>query len=676
MAIVEVGRILGRQFRVEKHLASTGMSDVYRVWDMNRNVPLAMKVLRGDLEEDPSLLRSFKREAQALKKLNHPNIVPFYGLYQEDDLYFLLELFIEGPNLKDILSRLSNRMMPIVDTLIVMKPLCSALGYAHMNDVVHCDIKPGNVMVDRGGMIYLTDFGIARHSDSSVTTNAGAGTAAYMAPEQILEDPLSSATDVYAMGIMVYEMLAGRRPFRGDDEKIINTGRTTEERLRNAHLRIEPPDPRRFGADLSDEQVQVILKALNKRPNDRYQTPQEFFEALCAASRSLPEMIPGWYGGANGISNISVDHYQDPPIVKQHYNQVSPSEKLRHNQVPKWVFGLIGFVVIGLFILIIKPGGSKPLPDETKATAEEVTEILTIQSVSEATSTIPATISLPSDEPLGIGSTKISPKDEMVMVYIPAGEFLMGSDPNVDSQAKADEKPQHLVNLDAFWIDKTEVTNSMFSKFVSESNYVTDAEKQGTSWIFTGPEWENINNVDWLHPQGQNSNIDGLENHPVVHVSWNDAVAYCLWAGRNLPSEAEWEKAARGTDGRIYPWGNKEPTSELTNLADINLPAKWADSSLNDNYKFTSPVGNYPSGVSPYGALDMAGNVWEWVNDWYDKNYYTQGIDTNPEGPSSGKVRVQRGGSWDTKWDYLRSAYRGSYIPTNTNSITGFRCVE
>ncbi len=287
------------------------------------------------------------------------------------------------------------------------------------------------------------------------------------------------------------------------------------------------------------------------------------------------------------------------------------------------------------------------------------------------------------------GAVRISPIDGMTQVYIPAGEFLMGStSADIDEVMSEcdycqrewfdDEQPQHAVTLDACWIDQTEVTNAMFAKFVTASGYRTDAEKAGSGYVFNpfSSDWESINGADWRHPQGPASDIDGMDDHPVVQVSWNDAAAYCEWSGGRLPTEAEWEKAARGTDGRRYPWGDLALAGNLLNFADLNLDTSWADDTIDDGYRFTAPVGSYPDGASPYGVLDMAGNVWEFVGDWYVEDYYAISPADNPTGPPAGDFIVIRGGSWSRVPRFARTAARLRFTPGNRDSGLGFRCVH
>jgi formylglycine-generating enzyme required for sulfatase activity len=252
------------------------------------------------------------------------------------------------------------------------------------------------------------------------------------------------------------------------------------------------------------------------------------------------------------------------------------------------------------------------------------------------------------------------------MVGVPAGEFIMGSP---DGEGADDEHPQHAVTLDAFWIDHTEVTNAQFEQFVQATGHRTDAETWDGGWVCdSSGSCGQVEGADWRHPEGPASDIRERTQHPVVQVSWNDARAYCDWAGARLPTEAEWEKAARGTDGRRYPWGNQDATCEYAVMND------GTGNSCGQGDK-AWPVGSKPAGASPYGALDMAGNVWEWVADWYAADTYAHSPQQNPTGPGTGDGRGARGGSWTHDLDFARSAYRGGWgNPDARLYIYGFRC--
>ncbi len=249
---------------------------------------------------------------------------------------------------------------------------------------------------------------------------------------------------------------------------------------------------------------------------------------------------------------------------------------------------------------------------------------------------VASTVSIPGSRP-----TPIVNRNGMTMVYIPAGEFLMGSDDS-DPAAEPDEKPQHLVFLNAFWIDRTEVTQAMYARCIHSGSC-------------DNPLYWNIADLE------SSANAD----YPIAGITWDMARSYCEWAGQRLPSEAEWEKAARGTDGRLYPWGNTPPKSNRLNFkAEI----------LSTSNATTARVGNYPSGTSPYGALDMAGNVWEWVADWYSDTYYAHSPRTNPPGPATGAYRACRGGSWNSMTADVRVAVRGMADPQHCDGLVGVRC--
>jgi serine/threonine protein kinase len=287
-----INQTLLNQFRVDAFVASGGLGAVYKVWDIKRNVSLAMKVLHAELADDPSIFKRFEREARALKKLAHPNIVPFYGLYKTDEFAFLLEHYVDGPTLKQVLKRQNGRPLPIEQAVTYLKAASAALGYAHANGVVHCDVKPGNVMIDRGGSVYLTDFGIARHAESTTTTLGFAGTAAYMAPEQIRGEAVTAATDIYALGVMLYEMLTGVRPFRGDGPDTSSGGSTAAERIRSAHLHSALPDPRQVNPALPAGLAAAVQTAMAKEPGVRYHSTREFYEAVCASLGWNPNTVP------------------------------------------------------------------------------------------------------------------------------------------------------------------------------------------------------------------------------------------------------------------------------------------------------------------------------------------------------------------------------------------------
>ena len=264
------------------------------------------------------------------------------------------------------------------------------------------------------------------------------------------------------------------------------------------------------------------------------------------------------------------------------------------------------------------------------------------------------------------------------MVLIPAGEFLMGSP---EGEGAFDEHPQHVVYLDDYYIDKYEVTNEQFNEFVETTGYVTDAERKGYGEVWNPKEYSplisyNAAGVNWRcpntwrtdtspHPKvWDNYHLANKMNYPVIQTSWNDAQAYVTWAGKRLPTEAEWEKAARETDGRKWPWGN---------VFDLNI----GDVTIHTNISGDEPlpVGRFPTGISPYGVYDLAGNVQEWVADWYAPNYYERSPKNNPKGPETGEFRVIRGGSWKQfKSHHVLNANRVYQLPDYSSNFVGFRC--
>ena len=687
MSSTIIGEVLLNQFRVDEFIQSGGMGAVYKVWDLQRNVSLAMKVLNADLAEDPHIYKRFQREASALKKLSHPNIVPFYGLYKTPDFTFLLERFIDGPSLKEVLK--NNPLPDLQDSLIYLQAICASLGFAHAHGVVHCDVKPGNVMIDRGGSIYLTDFGIARHADSTTTTLGTAGTAAYMAPEQIRAEPVSPATDIYSLGVLSFELLSGQRPFTGLENLKEKSGETQNERLRSAHLYLSPPDPCSINHSLSENLGEVVLKALNKDPQERFQGTQEFFTAICTAagiaSSNIPDRIN--FPGDQHISSVQLDGSKASPIESkitgfpQRGSEAIPLFKIKNRGLAFIIMGLVLLSSVVVILVLsggLRLGGIAPTP--TLPMTQASSQAIMMTNTANGASPTPTQQIIYTDTPYAVQIqatptnkpartitltatavtlpptpiTTINSNDNAQLVLIPAGNFIMGADPGSPYFWGA-EAPAHRVNLKSFQIYITEVTNAMYSACVRQ--HVCPApESVGSA---TRPSY-------YGNPT--------FDNYPVIYVSYSDAVVYCRWAGGRLPTEAEWEKAARGDDGRLFPWGNGELSGILANFCDEGCPGAEAVTGLDDGYRDTSPVGNYKAGASPYGVLDMAGNVLEWVADWMQSNYYQVSPQDNPTGPLSGERRVVRGGSWLSGIAGLRTVARASVRPDITSNTTGFRC--
>ena len=314
--------------------------------------------------------------------------------------------------------------------------------------------------------------------------------------------------------------------------------------------------------------------------------------------KEFRERRPMWCAAAGGAVSLSV-------------GSASPS-------------ALVPRLVSGLQALGIEPAGRRE--DETVHPPEAPKKTRPPRRPRAA----PQTSASP-PAPAELGRVWTSPADGKAMVYVPAREFLRGSP---EGKGDTNECPQRLVHLDAFWIDKTEVTVAEYRRF---------CEATGRS-LPEAPSW------GWK------------DDHPVVKVTWEEATAYAVWAGKQLPTEAEWEKAARGTDGREYPWGKKWDAGKCVNKSNSG--------------NGTQPVGSHPAGASPCGALDMAGNVWEWCADWFDENYYPSAPASNPHGPDSGRARVVRGGAWcDADPGDLRVAVRDGLGPTSGLGLLGFRCV-
>src|SRR5690349_18941149 len=488
-----LGKTIGK-VRIEKLLARGGMAEVYLGTHLTLERPVAVKLLHSHIEEEPMLLERFHREAKVVAGLRHPNIVQIFDFDTVDGHPYIVMEYLKGPTLANYLRSLHDRneLIPSHQVARLLKGLTAALDYAHSQGVIHRDIKPGNILLhSRRGEIPLdkpltndieaiiTDFGLVRIAHAATQTASGmvSGTPAYMSPEQASGEKVDHRTDIYSLGVVLYEMLAGRVPFEAD-----STMSVLYMQIHNA----PPPIP-----GISPDVQAIMNRALMKNPNDRYQTSSEmaidFYLAI----------------GMTADAKTIIDMYPENAELTAAITKPKPTTRSR-----SWLgVGIFAF----LFTLLLGAGVwglSKFLPASGRGAEATATSALT--SDPPASLTVPVTGELPSAEG---------------MVEVASGSYEVGYSPT-----PADEyhvAPQ-VLSLPDFWIDQYLVTNQQFQQYMTET---------GAPAPLTWP---------------------GEPTHPVIGVTWEQAQAYCQWAKKRLPSEAEWEAAGRGpgVGPRLYPWGN------------------------------------------------------------------------------------------------------------------------
>jgi formylglycine-generating enzyme required for sulfatase activity len=424
------------------------------------------------------------------------------------------------------------------------------------------------------------------------------------------------------------------------------------------------------------------MKAMAKRPEDRYGTCEEFLAALdvavdepetrdTVAPKPVGLHVPGVIGVPAGQAEQALLHAGlGVRFDAEEHSEGAPAGVVLRQEPPAG-----SSLPHGGFVRLVLSRGARPpslrMPTQRPARPVWRRPVVLVAAVIGAAALAGGFLALcsaPRPRPipralrqLGTnvrgGVEYLWSRDSSVMISIPAGRFTMGSD-----DGDADERPARQVHLDGYLIDKYEVTNRQYEEFCAKTGHAVPED----------PGF--IDMPDYLATR---------PDHPVVNVNWEDAKAYATWAGKRLPTEAEWEKAARGTDGRMFPWGdNPMDGAEPANVFDVSAARRLADDSstvlgYEDGYLTTAPVRACPAGASPYGCLNMIGNVWEWCGDFYSADYYARAPAKNPRGPATGTSRVVRGGSWqDLEMQHLfpRAAYRHSADPSVRAPHVGFRC--
>ncbi len=639
-----VGKSLGR-YHILEPLGEGGMAIVYKAYDMRLESEVAVKVIRIERLAPEILQRAmkrFEREAKALAQLTHPNLVKVLDYGEFENQPYLVMPYLPGGTLK---QKMNGRPMPWQEAARLLIPIARALDYAHKRGMIHRDVKPSNILITESGEPMLTDFGVAKIIDEEATldltgTSAAVGTPEYMAPEQVTSKTVDQRADIYALGIVFYEMVTGRRPFQAD----------TPMAVLFKHASEPLPRPKSFVPSLPDAVERILLKALAKQPADRYASMGEVAAALeallmnvSAPAREMespPAQPLRTRPPQSSPERTTEKTMRDTNTAAFVPEKSSIPSNLRRAWPMALVFLCLGAILVSTLVILNQPGPSTP-------TAYPVTEA----PITVAPTEPPVAMTEAPTEPPALPD-EITDSKGVVMRLIPAGEFTMGSNGGGN-----DEKPVHQVYLDAYYMDKYEVTNALYGACVNVG--VCDPPRDDSS----STRSSYYGNAQY-------------NEYPVINVDWDMASTYCEWRGARLPTEAEWEKAARGTDERIYPWGNVFQCRNGNFDDETQFDSSVVPGGPNcDGYVDTSPVGSYASGQSPYGIYDLAGNVWEWVADWFSWTYYQTSPSENPLGPGSGQERVLRGGSWFNYIDFsVRASNRYRNDPTLTYSYLGFRC--
>jgi len=537
---------IGEQYKVEKTLGAGGFAVVYLVRDLNLKRKLAVKVLSPDLITSKTVLERFRREAETVAQLSHPHIVPLHFIGQKDDLLYLAMECIEGGSLADKIEK-SGKLSP-EDTARYLREVASALAYAHKRGVVHRDIKPHNVLLEEEtDRSLVTDFGIARTAEGSSLTASGmlVGTPAYLAPEQVTGAPSDHRADIYALGVMAYEMLTGQPPFTGPTPTAVLMKRLAEPPPPLAKLRPDAPPVLR----------DVIEGCLAQDPEERFQSAMDIVRAL------------------GGQTPASGGHATAEVVLR------TRRQKKRRTHVIAGSLAAVAAVIAAGILL---------MPDAPPPASR--------------------------------------PRVDAGMAIIPGGEYTIGA-----PSGPAIDQPPHRVTLDSFGIDTLEVTVGAYNEFVQTGRVIAP--------------WRRVSADTSL---------------PVTSVLYAEATNYCDWKhpdGGRLPTEEEWEAAARGRDARLYSWGTAfELGAANTSSSQRNGPA---------------PVGSYPRGRTPEGVHDLIGNVWEWTSSPY------QPYPGSRAAPAGELYYVIRGGAFDTPDGDATATRRGAVSPTAPRGDvgkTGFRC--
>lgn len=643
---LQPGQKIDRHYVVQSVIGHGGMGQVVKAVHGLTDQVVAIKTLSPHLASDPGLRERFLQEARALAGLDHPNIMTLHTFLEDEGKLYLVMQYIDGQDL-DAMFRRCNGIRPTAAVPIFYRAL-QGLGYAHEKGIIHRDLKPANILVTRDGRVKLTDFGIARIEGGLRLTMTGAqvGTVFYMSPEQIQGEEAQISSDVYAMGVSFYEVLTGRLPFDGDDYTV-----------RKGHVESPPPDPRRWKPDIPQHIAHVLIQSLAKDPQKRYPTAEAFAEALGGPGTVLPlaecplcssqhpigegrtcpscgktEICPYHMIASEGIcrSCYQMNQYK-ATIEREAFQPELHNPSSLEQQTPEKSAARHA-------IHISSQTSSVDSSDASLSTLPLERSVSSLGLGNSGVSVVPTSApvesllrSAPSNHTL---PPQIVTRDGAEMVLIEGGIFTLGAHGEPNAQ------PPVTVQLSAYYIDRYPVTNAAYLRFIQKTD--------------TTPP------PHWWNPDENNGQFFPPEHtlHPITQVNYDEVQAYCRWVGKRLPTEAEWEKAARSPDERMYPWGNE-----------------WKEGMAQFGAISTTSVHTHTQGESPYGVCDMLGNAWEWIADYYASNSYKYIHQHNPRGVEKGSFRVVRGGCFRDPPNHIHTTTRGFRMPHLRGPSVGFRCV-